>query len=202
MLERSVIAILSRLVEREAWARERLAPFAGKVARLRLAPLPDLAIEILEAGYVGPAHEAAEPAVTLTLSPAAVPLLFVRPDAAMRDVRVEGDADLAKAIDFLFRNLRWDVEEDLSRIVGDVAAHRMAGAARSLAAWQREAAERLGQNVAEYLKEEGGLLVYPYEVEQFGREVEGLRDSVERLEKRVERIAAAVESKPAAGRSG
>jgi ubiquinone biosynthesis protein UbiJ len=195
MLERPVIGFLSMLVEREAWARERLAPFAGKYARVRLVPLPDLVIEVLEAGYIGPGHAAAEAAVTLTISPAVVPLLFVRPDAAMRDVRIEGDTELARAIEFLFRNLRWDVEEDLSRIVGDVAAHRMAGAARSLGAWQREAAERLGENVAEYLKEEAGLLVYPYEVEQFGREVEALRDAVERLEKRVERVAGTVERK-------
>jgi ubiquinone biosynthesis protein UbiJ len=195
MLERPVIAFLARLVEREQWARERLAPFAGKCARLRLAPLPDLVIEVLEAGYIGPGQETAEAAVTLTISPAAVPLLFVRPEAAMRDVRIDGDTDLARAIDFLFRNLRWDVEEDLSRVVGDVAAHRVAGAARSFGAWQREAAERLGQNVAEYLKEEAGLLPHPHEVERFGREVDALRDAVERLEQRVERVAGAVERK-------
>lgn len=197
MLERPVIAFLARLVAREQWARARLAPFAGKHARLRLAPLPDLVIEVLEAGYIGAGHEAAEAAVTLTIPPAAVPLLFMRPEAAMRDVQIDGDTELARAIDFLFRNLRWDVEEDLSRVVGDVAAHRMAGAARSFGAWQREAAERLGQNVAEYLKEEAGLLVHPHELERFGREVEALRDAVERLEKRVERVAAAVDRKRA-----
>jgi len=197
MLQRPVIAFLARLVEREQWARDRLAPFAGRHARLRLAPLPDLVIEVVESGYIRAGDETAEAAVTLTLSPAAVPLLFARPQAAMRDVRIDGDTELARAIDFLFRNLRWDVEEDLSQVVGDVAAHRLAGTARSFAAWQREAAERLGQNVAEYLKEEAGLLVHPHEIERFGREVDALRDAVERLEKRIERLAAATDPPPA-----
>jgi len=34
-------------------------------------------------------------------------------------------------------HLRWDVEEDLSRVVGDIAAHRMAQAGRAAARGRR-----------------------------------------------------------------
>jgi len=39
---------------------------------------------------------------------------------------------LAAEINWLVDHVRWDIEEDLSRIVGDVPAHALGQAARSL----------------------------------------------------------------------
>ncbi len=96
--------------------------------------------------------------------------------------------EFAQEISFLARNLDWDVEEDLSRVVGDVAAHRMVGAAREAASWGREASLRLAQGAAEYWTEEAPLIASRVKVESFVREVAELRDAAERLEKRIERL--------------
>src|SRR2546430_11066708 len=45
----------------------------------------------------------------------------------------------------LFRSLIWDFEEDLSRVFGDVVAHRLASGGKAVAAWQRDAALRLAE---------------------------------------------------------
>ncbi|MCG6877088.1 MAG: hypothetical protein LJE97_18515 [Betaproteobacteria bacterium] len=190
MIELPAAAFINHLLAREQWARDRLVPFSGRRACFRLVPLPDLVLEIDASGHVEPCV-AEDVALTLTIPPMALPRILARDESALREVRLEGDAGLANAVLFLFRNLRWDVEEDLSRVVGDVAAHRMAGAAREIGVWQRQGAERLGQNVAEYLKDEVGLLVHPHEVETFGRQVDEVRDAVERLEKRIRRLVAA-----------
>lgn len=197
MIDFPAVAIINHLLAREQWARDRLVPFAGQRVRFRIAPLPDLVVEIDESGLVA-TGTAEDVALTLTIPPAALPRILARDEAALREVGLEGDAALASTIQFLFQTLRWDVEEDLSRVVGDVVAHRMAGAARAFAAWQRQATGRLGENFAEYLKDEAGLLMHSYELEAFGREVGDLRDAVERLEKRIQRLAAA----GAAGGSG
>lgn len=43
----------------------------------------------------------------------------------MTDIRISGNADLADALGFVLRKLRWDVQQEaLSRVVGDIAAHR------------------------------------------------------------------------------
>jgi ubiquinone biosynthesis protein UbiJ len=47
-------------------------------------------------------------------------------------VRVEGDVQLAAEVNWLADHVRWDLEEDLSRIVGDAPAHLMAQAARTV----------------------------------------------------------------------
>ncbi len=86
---------------------------------------------------------------------------------------------------YLFRHLRWDIEEDLSRVFGDVLAHRMVEQGRLFAAWNREAAEKLAQNLAEYWIEEQPLLAPAAPVRQFLSDVDQLRDDLARLEKRI-----------------
>ena len=88
-------------------------------------------------------------------------------------------------MDYLFRHLSWDFEEDLSGVFGDIVAHRLASAGKAFVAWQRDAALRLAESLAEYWTEEQPLLARPTDVESFCRDVDALRDDVARLEKRV-----------------
>jgi ubiquinone biosynthesis protein UbiJ len=90
---------------------------------------------------------------------------------------------------FLARHLRWDVEEDLAKVVGDVAAHRLAGLARDAVAWHADAAQRIAGSLIEYAMEEKKVLVSRPALEEFSMALARLRDAVERLEKRVERLA-------------
>jgi len=86
------------------------------------------------------------------------------------------------------------VEEDLSRVVGDIAAHRMAQAGRRRRVPKR-AAVSMAENVAEYLTEEKAVLVTPLQAAEFVREVDELRDAVERLDKRIERLLRQVQGR-------
>lgn len=189
MLPHPFVAVVNHLLARQGWATDRLRPFAGRRLRLRAPPLPDLDLFVTETGLLQRAATAGEPDLTVTLKPTALPALLARDDRLMREAEIAGDTDFAAALQFVFRNLRWDAEEDLSRVMGDAAAHRAVSAGRAFAAWQRDAAQRFGDNVAEYLKEESQQLPRPQEVADFGRDVAELRDAVERLEKRIERLA-------------
>src|SRR5690606_36596374 len=48
-------------------------------------------------------------------------------------VDIQGDVQLAAEVAWLVDNVRWDVEEDLSRYVGDATAHTLGSVARSAA---------------------------------------------------------------------
>lgn len=189
-----VIAFINHLLAEEQWARDKLAPFAGKRVRVTAPALPDLAFAVAKDGMLEAAGEG-DPDLTIVLSPAALPKLLTRDESVLQTITFSGDAELAAALQFLFRHLRWEVEEDLSRVVGDVAAHRIASTGRAFAAWQKDAAERLGQNVAEYLTEEAELLASKPDLTRFTREVAELVDAVERLEKRLDRIASALDAR-------
>jgi ubiquinone biosynthesis protein UbiJ len=177
---------LNRLLEAEPWARERLAPFAGMTVELRAPPLPRLSFVILPGGTLEAGGQ--DPALTVTLRPAALPALMQSEEHFVRSVAVAGDERLAAAVMTLLRHLRWDAEEDLSKLLGDVAAHRLVGLARGLAAWQADAARRLAGTLADYAVEEKRLLVSKADFETFASDVSRLRDAVERLEKRARRL--------------
>ena len=129
------------------------------------------------------------PEVCLRLAVAELPqLLAGGMESAMRHVRIEGNAEFAEALGFVFRHLRWDAEEDLSRVVGDIAAHRLVDGGRRIATEGRRSLERAGGSVAEYLTEESPVLVPRAALPAFAQEVVALRDAVARLDKRVARL--------------
>jgi len=178
---------LNHLLAAEPWAREALAPFAGQIVEIRPPFVPPLRLAILEDGLLAMASEG-EPALRITLKPDAPAALLRGPEHFMHAVEVSGNAKLADAVMLLARNLRWDYEEDLSRVVGDVAAHRIAGTARDFAAWQADAGRRLAESLADYFTAESGLLASRAELESFAAAAARLRDDLERLEQRVRRL--------------
>jgi ubiquinone biosynthesis accessory factor UbiJ len=189
MIERGALAALNHLLERQPWAAERLRPFAGQAVEFRCPPFPDLRLAITGSGLLDRAQAETANALVVKLSPGTLPLVLARDETARKRVEIEGSADLAGAVDYLFRHLGWDFEEDLSGVFGDIVAHRLASGGRAFVAWQRDAASRLAEGLAEYWTEEQPLLARPADVESFRRDVDALCDDVARLEKRIAQLS-------------
>jgi ubiquinone biosynthesis protein UbiJ len=187
--ESPLAAALNRLLQSEPWARERLLPFATETLELRAPPLPALRFTIAADGRLGTALPAAEPSLVVTIKPEALVAAVKGEDHLLRSIDVAGNARLASEVMFLARHLRWDVEEDLAKFVGDAAAHRVVALAKDAAAWHADVARRLAGSFVEYAVEEKRLLMRRPMLADFSTAVARLRDGVERLEKRVERLA-------------
>lgn len=183
------ILALNHLLNAEAWARDKLKPYAGQCVEFRSPPLPALRLDILDTGLLGSAAGDTATNLVVTIGAGALPALLRGEDALMREIGIEGNADLAGTVQYLFRHLRWDVAEDLSRVFGDALAERMVREGRRFATWNRETAERLAQNFAEYWTEEQPLLARPAAVRKFLADADQLRDDLARLEKRVDILA-------------
>jgi ubiquinone biosynthesis accessory factor UbiJ len=188
MIERGAVAALNHLLSQHASAAHRLRAFAGQCVEVRCAPFPDLRLRITGAGLVERAPEDAASGLVVKLKAGALPLLATADPRARGQIEIEGPADLAAAVDELARSLRWDFEEDLSKVLGDVVAHRLAAGSRELAAWHGEAVQRLAENLAEYWTEERPLLLRPADAARFRRESGALQSEVARLESRIERL--------------
>ena len=182
-----VATALNHLLGREAWAREKLAPFAGELVELRFAPLPPVRLAIVEGGQAAPAEAGREATLVIAAKPEIFAALAKGEEHLMGAVDISGNARLATEILALLRYLRWDVEEDLSRVFGDVIAHRMVRTARDFASWQADALKRLAENIVEYAVEERRMVVSRTEFEGFAAGVAKLRDDLARLEQRIER---------------
>ena len=188
----ATLAALNHLLREQRWARERLAEHAGRSVNVLLphdtAPPWRFCFSIDETGLLALA-ETERADVELEL-PADLPLrVLLGREGLLGAVQLRGAADLAEALNFVMPRLRWDIEEDLSKLVGDIAAHRLVQGAQGIAAWQRQASERLGQNLADYLSEEQPLLVKKGELANFSAEVAALRKSLESLQERCQRLA-------------
>lgn len=190
LFESPLVAALNHLLEAEPWARERLAPFAGESLEVRAAPLPALRFVIAREGRLAPAEDGTEPSLVLSMGSEALAAAAKGEEHFLRSIAINGNARLASEVLHLFRHLRWDFEEDLSRFVGDVAAHRLASFIRGAAAAQADAARRLAEGFMEYAIQERRLLVPRAEFEAHAAATARLRDALERLEKRVEQLAA------------
>jgi len=100
-------------------------------------------------------------------------------------VRIEGDAEVAQHFRELLAEARPDFEEELSRVVGDVAAHHLANTARGMLDFGRRAADTFARNMGEYLTEESRDLPAQPEVEAWIEQVDRLREDADRLEARL-----------------
>ena len=189
-----VLRAFNHVLGQHAWARERLAPFAGQTIRTVVTgPLGDLsaAATVGADGMLRPAAIGTPPAVSLSVRAPLDALAAVAGQgmpAAMRHVRIEGDAALAAAVGQIVPHLRWDFEDDLSRLVGDTAARRVTDLLGRVRDGLRDLRLRSESAAVGYLVHENAQLVSAPMAEAHRAAVRALRDDLERLEKRIERI--------------
>jgi ubiquinone biosynthesis protein UbiJ len=191
MLSRPAAATINHLLQDAGWARAHLVPFSGSTILFEVPPL-SAAVMIENDGRLVAAASQSEPAAVVRLTGSAlIRLVWLRDEAARQEVRVTGDAALASALTGILSAVHWDLEEDLSRVLGDVVAHRLTQTGSALLAWHASAASNLAQSLAEYWTEERPLVASSAAVREFVQAVDALRDDAERLEKRIERLSSA-----------
>jgi ubiquinone biosynthesis protein UbiJ len=181
-LERPIIIALNHLLQRQPALCDKLSAHAGKSARID-AGILQLNLAVAADGLLQAA--VADPAVTITINPADLPQILVNRDRAFSFVSISGDADFARTISEVADGLQWEAEEDLAPFVGDIAAVRIAQAARQAAGTMKTGTRKLLENITEYLLEENPTLSYRHAGDAFATDVAVLRDDVERLAKRI-----------------
>ncbi len=114
--------------------------------------------------------------------------------ARARQIELQGDAELAQQFSTLASMASPDIEELLSRAVGDVAAHQAGEASRGLAQWVTRARVSIDRSLSEFLQEERRDLPTRFEVEEFLVDVDELSSDVERAAARLKRLQARAET--------
>jgi ubiquinone biosynthesis accessory factor UbiJ len=107
------------------------------------------------------------------------------PDPARAPVRITGDAEVAARYRQLATLARPDWEEELSRLVGDLPARRLALAASGALAFAARLRHTAAENLAEYLTEESRDLVSKPELEEFLLGVDQSREAADRVDARL-----------------
>lgn len=137
-IQHRTVLFLNHVLQQEPEAQARLKRQLGQVVEVRWRGI-FLRLAATPAGLLELAPEGATPDLTLSITQEN-PLELAQ--AAMLGdkpvVRIVGDVQLAAEVNWLVDHVRWDVEDDLARIVGDVPAHAIGNAARKLVGGLRQ----------------------------------------------------------------
>ncbi len=183
------VGLLNHLLNQQPWSKDQLCRYAGKTVHIAVPPVAlHLLIESNGEFAALTAAENSAPDASLSLpATAAFKLLLQQPFDASQ-LTLTGDTELGAAVGKILRSLSWDVEEDLSQVIGDIPAHKLVSAGKQAVQEARRQITSLGGMFAEFWQEEDPLIAKRRHLEQFARDVDVLRDDTERLAKRIEKL--------------
>ena len=142
-VQQRLVLFLNHVLMQEPAATERLRRQAGKPLRVQWGDI-HLSLAPTPAGLLERCAPGTRPELTVTLTQTSPVSLAQSVLAGEKPgVDIQGDVLLAAEVAWLVDNVRWDVEEDLSRVVGDAMAHTIVRLARSAAQGVKGFADRM-----------------------------------------------------------
>lgn len=106
------------------------------------------------------------------------------------DMQIIGDIGLAQRFQDIMQNIEIDLEEPLSKWVGDTMAYQIGKFIRGTTHFAANTGKTLATDISEYLRFEINMLPDDLLVEEFSKEVDVLREDVDRFEQRVNKLEA------------
>jgi ubiquinone biosynthesis protein UbiJ len=189
---RPAAVLMNRQVQASTPARALCAELDGRVFAVRVNDTVLAAYFLIGSTRVSlQASYDDEPDVVISGSLMSLARLATGNDESLiRDglVELRGNGLLAQQFRQLLAHGRPDLEEELSHVVGDVAAHGAGNIVRGIGNWGREAGSTIAQNIAEYLQEESLVLPGRFEADAFRDRVTTLRDDVARFDARLRQL--------------
>jgi ubiquinone biosynthesis accessory factor UbiJ len=187
MFKTLAAAFLQHITNQNNWSRQYLLAFSGKVVQFNIAFI-STSLLILEDGSLGIAPKNAMADAIIHIPPSLALRLLAKDEAAKMCIKIEGDTHLASELSKILQHMRWDIEEDMSKLVGDIPANKIASLTKKTATMSKEQAINLAEMLTEYWQEEKPILAKKWQVEQFNADVDTVRSDFARLEKKLEKL--------------
>ncbi|MGJ7558210.1 ubiquinone biosynthesis accessory factor UbiJ [Variovorax sp. RB3P1] len=137
-IQHRVVLFLNHVLQQEPEAQQRLLRQQGRVVRFQWR-FVTMELVATPAGLLDLAPAGSVPELTLTVtddSPFDIARATLRGDKP--SVQIIGDVQLAAEVNWLVDHVRWDVEDDLARVIGDVPAHTLSNGVRRVAGALRQ----------------------------------------------------------------
>jgi ubiquinone biosynthesis accessory factor UbiJ len=132
-LENRLVLWLNHVLMQEPQAMDRLRRQSGKTLLVQWDRF-ECAFQATPAGLLARSETGSAPDLRLKVqepSPLVLAQKVLQGDKPQVDI--QGDVQLAAEVAWLVDNVRWDVEEDLSRVLGDAVAHTLVRAVKAAA---------------------------------------------------------------------
>lgn len=178
---------LQHFTNQNNWSRKHLAIFAGKILQFNIAFIKTNLL-ILEDGSLGIAPDHATPEAIIHIPPSLALRLIAKDEAAKLLIKIEGDTHLVAEVGKVLQQMRWDIEEDLSHVIGDIPANKITSIGKKAFETTKKQSINLAEMLTEYWQEEKSILAKKWQVEKFNADVDTLRSDFTRLEKRLAKL--------------
>lgn len=183
---------LQHLTNQNNWSRKYLLPFAGKVLQFNIVPIKTKLI-ILEDGSLGISPDHATADAIIHIPPSLAIRLMAKDESAKMEIRIDGDSHLATKVTKVLQYIRWDVEDDLSKVVGDITSNKVVTMAKESAQAVKKQTTSITEMLIEFWQEEKPILAKQWQVNQFNTDVDSLSSDMNRLEKRLNKLKKRIE---------
>lgn len=187
----SVEAVLNRYVGASAQAQLLAQRLQGRTLQIDIEGLTRIRAAALDGRLVLLTGDDTPADAVISGSPPALLRMFkgsLTREPAAPVAQIRGDAEIANQYRELFVLAQPDLEEELSRFIGDFPARSLSQFAGQAMNFLRRARRTAGENIAEYLQEESRDLVNKTELDEFLHGVDRLRDTADRIEARIARL--------------
>jgi ubiquinone biosynthesis accessory factor UbiJ len=187
MIKPLVTRFLQHLTSQNEWSRPYLQPFAGKTIQFNFV-LAKANLLILEDGSLVLAGETATPEASIHVPPSLAMRLLAGDENAKMHIKIDGDTHLATEFSKVLQNMRWDIEEDLSHVTGDIAAFKIGEFSKKAFTEMRQQSIKAAEMLSEFWQEEKPILAKKRHIEQFSADVDTLKSDVARFEKKLAKL--------------
>ncbi len=179
--------LFMHLQSQNTWAEALLMPHAGQTIKFDLIILSER-FNVLENGQLIVSGKTQSPDAIVTITPTTLLRLAAKDEAARSQIDITGDSALATTVAKVLMNMRWDITDDLSKLVGDIPAQSIANLAQKITTEVKETSINATSMITEYLHEEAMVLAKQRHVDAFNASVDTLRSDTARLEKNIAKL--------------
>ncbi|PPD56946.1 MAG: hypothetical protein CTY10_01695 [Methylotenera sp.] len=191
MLKPLIIRFLQHITQQNSWSRPYLTPFSGRILQFDFSLLKAHLI-ILEDGSLSLAGESAKADAIIHIPPSLAMRLMAQDESAKMQIKIDGDTHLATEFSKVLQQMRWDYEEDLSHLIGDIAANKLVTGGKKIAQETKKQSINLAEMLSEYWQEEKPTIAKKWQVEKFVQEVDSLKSDMARFEKKLKKFSKSV----------
>jgi len=167
----------------------KLGIFSGKVISIHFKEINKTLFLLPENNHIRVlSHYDGHVDTQMSGSPVSIMKMMIKPNVATMllkgEVEISGDTRLGNAFKKLFREMRLDWQQAVSKMIGDSATQIVDSKSKKIQAWAKKSLSSTSHSLSEYLQEESKDIVTETELEIFNQQVDDLRHHSDRLQAR------------------
>tara|TARA_Y100001960_G_scaffold333166_1_gene436861 strand:- start:2686 stop:3291 length:606 start_codon:yes stop_codon:yes gene_type:complete len=192
MLSSVALTSFNHILLSDRCAKKRLQSHIGKTIQFCISPFFSTELTVQKNGELAVAVNSKNIDATATCALGLLPRLFMHDEDAYSEISISGDSVFAKDFIRISKNIHWDVEQDLSKVTGDILAHRIVQTSTNIKYLHSNTIHNLLATIVEYWLEEQPLLAKSSHIKEFNDSVDTLNKETDQLEIRIAKLAGVI----------